>query len=240
MLKDEEIVIAEGPWSVMDHPNRQDPSIQHLLDPIHTIGNPMNEEQAEHWRQLGLLVDTAGRPLHPRAAQLLTTPNVGMFTGPGFHYTYGPQRMGNLGLRRVQNSMVEYAVTAVQRGNLTWGLPGGYAETGESVEEAAFREGNEEAGIAKEQLGEVVARTVISPPKGFKRDTLHAWGEEWFTFLSVADQQILGDMELNPIDTLEVVDAAWMSLDTIKTEPGFMSTHLKMILGHEAYLFSQR
>jgi hypothetical protein len=85
-------------------------------------------------------------------------------------------------------------------------------------------------------LGEMTLRTVLSPPKGFKRDTLHAWGEEWFIFPRVEDPFITDEIKLQPYDTEEVVDTAWMNLELIKHRPEFMNTHHKMILGHEAYL----
>ncbi len=72
MVEDEEIVIPEGPWSVTDHPNRQGSSIQHLLDPIHTIGNPMSEDRtgalASTWAISG---HQAGRPLPPTGGTTL-------------------------------------------------------------------------------------------------------------------------------------------------------------------------
>jgi ADP-ribose pyrophosphatase YjhB (NUDIX family) len=235
MVKRQEIVIPEGPWSISDHPNRRGQS-KHLLDAIATASNPMDAARVQQWQRLGLLVDTAGRPLHPRAKQLLTTAGVGMFTQPGFHYKYGPQRLGNLGLRKQRAGIVEYAVVAVQRSTVKWSLPGGYANPQETTLDAAFREGFEEAGIERKMLGKIATRELFSPPKGFKRDTLHAWGEEWFTFVTSKDNPGMEGINLRPRDTAEVIAATWMGLAEIERRPDFITTHRNMILAQEGRL----
>lgn len=244
MVQSGEITIPDGPWHITNHPNRQKAE-EHLLDDIATEESPMSAQQITHWKNLGLLVDTAGRPLHPRAAQLLTTPGVGMFTGPGFHYRYGPQRMGNLGLRRERNGIVEYAMAAVQRTTLKWGMPGGYANAGETVEAAAFREGYEEVGVKRQALGKIVVKAaVLSPPKGFKRDTLHGWGEEWSTLVHSPDNPELDGIELTIHDKKEVLYVDWVPLEHVrlslkrKSPYDIMTTHAKMILKNEAELRS--
>jgi ADP-ribose pyrophosphatase YjhB (NUDIX family) len=243
MVHSDEITIPDGPWHITNHPNRQRSEAQNLLDGIATEESPMSAQQIAHWQSLGLLVDTAGRPLHPRASQLLTTQGVGMFTGPGFHYRYGPQRMGNLGLRRERNGIVEYAMSAVQRSTLKWGMPGGYAKAGEAVDAAAFREGYEEVGVEQRALGALSIRAaVLSPPKGFKRDTLHAWGEEWFTFVRSHDNPELDGIELITHDEQEVAEVAWVSVDDVRlslqdrSSYDIIGTHAKIILKHEAEL----
>ena len=159
-----------------------------------------------------------------------------MFTGPGFHYRYGPQRMGNLGIRRERKGSVEYAVVLVQRSTEMWGMPGGYADIGETPQDAAFREGFEEAGIHRDLLGELVLHELLSPPKGFRRDTLHAWGEEWFTFVSSKNNPSFEGIELSVNDTEEVIDVTWMSIGDIERQSNFLGTHRRMIRNHESYL----
>lgn len=243
MLHSGEIAIPDGPWHIANHPNRQQAAHQHLLHDIATEESPMSAQQITHWQNLGLLVDTAGRPLHPQAAQLLTMPGIGMFTGPGFHWRYGPQRMGNLGLRRERNGSVEYAMAAVQRSTIKWGMPGGYANAGETMDDAAFREGYEEVGVERKALGAIaLTAAVLSPPKGFGRDTLHAWGEEWFTFLHSLNNPGLDGIKLETHDEQEVKGVAWVPLDHVrlslrgKSPYDIMTTHAKMILKHELEL----
>jgi len=246
MLQNGRIIIPEGLHSINDHPHRNQPDKAHLMHPIATEDNPMGEEWAAYWHQLGLLTDTADRPLHPRAAQLLTHPDVGMFTGPGYHYRYGPQRMGNLALRRLRDTVIEYAMVAVNRdGGEKWSVPGGYLqeEDNESVDQTAFREGWEEANIIPHFLGRYVIRRVLSPPRGFKRDTLHGWGEEWFTFPISYDNPGMDGVELSAKnDTKEVRRVAWVNRDVIANPPtdfDIISTHQRIILEHEALLAAQ-
>ena len=239
MIQNNWIEIPDDPrWHITNHPNRNKPS--ELIDPIATAENPLSDDHIQQWEALGLRHDTAGRPLHPRAEQLLTTHGVGMFTGPGFHYRYGPQRVGNLGIRRERNGTVEYAVTLVHRSCDVWGMPGGYANTGETVQDAAFREGFEEAGIQRTLLGDLMIRELFSPPKGFRRDTLHAWAEEWFTFAASRDNPELQEVDLEVHDIAEVLEAAWMTVAAIENESNFMGTHRHMIMEHEQYLRSLR
>lgn len=236
------IISDDGPWHILNHPNRQKAQ-KGSRDPRASVNHPMPGKYVRHWQELGLLVDTAGRPLHPRASQLLTTLGVGMYTGPGFHYRYGPQRMGNLGLRRERHGIVEYAMSAVRRSTLKWGLPGGYANANETVEDAAFRKAFEEVGVKRAALGALSVReAILSPPKGFKRDTLHAWGEEWFTFAHSRHDPGLDGVTLAPLDAEEVVDVAWVSTDEVrlslkdKSKYDIIGTHAKMILQNEERL----
>jgi len=249
MIQNRHIVIPdEGPHSINNHPNRNKPEKWHDMHPIATEENPMGPEWAAYWHSLGLLTDTADRPLHPRAWQLLTHPDVGMFTGPGFHYRYGPGYMGNLVLRRLRGQTAEYAMVKTKRGNAEkWSVPGGYDNEGESPETIAFREGFEEAGIMAGMLGRFTMRTVFSPPRGFKRDTLHAWGEEWFTAPMSHDNPALEGVELvmnaqSEDGVKEVLDVAWVDREVIANPPAdfdIMSTHQRIILGHEAFLAAQ-
>lgn len=228
MIRDRRIFIPDdGPWHITDHPNRQDGiSKGRYVERLITNDNPATDEEAQKWQNMGLWTDTANRALHPRFWQLLTTPDVGMFTGPGFHYRNGPQRQANLGARRVRNERIEYAVIK-KRKDGAWGLPGGYVESHhKTIEEAAFDEGIQEAGLDQRQMGHLAIRQAIfSPPKGFRRDTLHSWGEEYFVFVASYDNPALEGVELAVNDTDEIADADWMDLETIATHPHFMGAH---------------
>lgn len=235
----------DGPWHITDHPNRQ--QTERPVTPIVTADNPMSAEQVAQFRLQGVrLFDTLWRPLHPRAEQLLTTPGVGMYTGPGKHYDYGPQLMGNLGVRRVRgtrrNPIVEYALVEVRRGRDVWGLPGGYAKPEESAESAAFREGLEEANLLAGLMGTIAIRQVAVIPKGFKADTLHAWGQEEFTFVYSRDNQGMDGIELRVNDMREkILRAAWVDVERIKAdEKLLMLTHRNQILENEMHIVRQQ
>jgi 8-oxo-dGTP pyrophosphatase MutT (NUDIX family) len=226
MIRDGGIFIPDdGPWHITSHPNRQDGINKgRHVERLITNDNPASDEEGQKWRDMGLWTDTANRALHPRFWQLLTAPNVGMFTGPGFHYDNGPQRQSNLGAKRIRAGKTEYAVIK-KRSDDTWGLPGGYVEAGQTIEETAFAEGWQEAGIDRHRMGHCAIRTVFSPPKGFRRDTLHSWGEEYFVFAASYDNPSLEGIELAIEDVREIADADWMTLEVIATHPHFMGTH---------------
>jgi|GEM_PF-6826385 len=206
------------------------------MDVIVTREQPLPEKRVAEWRKLGLLVDTTGRPLHPRAEQVLTHPKIGMYTGPGKYYRYGPQRIGNLILQRIEqrqyNELITYAIVGVRRnGEIEYSVPGGHCELGKNTQDTAFREAKEEAGIVRASLGKLQLQEVISWPKGGKADTLHAWGEEWFTFARSTDNPALEGVELQP-DSKEAVTAEWRTFEEIRkllAEDRFIKTHFKII-----------
>ena len=240
MVKNGEIVIEEGPWSVTQHAGRNHPKNKHLVEPFYTEDNPMSENQIKHWHGLGLLTDTAGRPLHPRAEEVL--PTIGMFTQPGAHYGYGPQLIGNFGLRRVRRDIVEYATVGVGRDELDASgnkrirrsMPGGYAGKGELAQDAASRELHEELGIRVDTLGSVSVRQVVIPPHPFWKNTLHAWTREEFTFALSDDNPELEGVEIDIQDTKEVLEARWMTVEEIIHDPDFLGAHRKQIEANEA------
>lgn len=237
MAEQNEIIIPEGPWSLYDHPNRQkarDRSEGHLLDEVATPDNPIDEARAAQWAARGLLLTADTRlPIHPRAyhpdrPQVLTTPGFGMFTHFGFHYRYGPAEMANFILRREWRNQAWYLMTAVLRGNppaLRWGVPGGYADVdphthhiNESILEAALRESSEEGGFTeavRQQIGPlIISRPVYSPPDGKGRDTLFAWGEEWFVGAYSEENPALEGYAPEVLDTDEkIVAACWMTYE---------------------------
>lgn len=249
MVRSGEIWIPDGgPWHIARHPNRMKPEAVGRTEPLATPDSPISEERVAQWHKMGLLTDTLGRVLHPRAAQLLTTPGVGMFTGPGFNYGYGPKVMGNLMIRRVRlvprarSPVIEYATTQVLRSSLVWGLPGGYPEEGETPEETAFREAEEEAGIQRSSLGNIDIREVHIVPKGFRRDTLHAWGEDSFTCVESIDNPGLEGVTLQINDPKEIVAVRWMGVEEIvalKKEDTFMNAHAEQVVANEKYIQMQ-
>jgi len=229
------IEIPEGPWSITEHPNRLAAN-PHNLSPIYTAENPVPVEQTRLWQAAGLLVDTAGRALHPRAEQMLTGP--GMFTQPGAHYGNGPQPIGNCGLRRVRNGVAEYATVWADRSEprLRGSLPGGYARKGETAQRAAVRELGEETGISLD-LGSLAVRQNVIPPHPYYKNTLHAWTEEWFVFVDALDDlqiDLASFNELHTQDPGEVRRAMWMSVEAINLHPDFLGAHRRQILVNEA------
>ncbi len=227
------LVIPEGRWSIIDHPNRQ--NADRPISPIYTEEKPVPGELTEQWLVAGLRVDSVGRALFPRAEQVLEGP--GMFTQPGAFYGYGPQRIANCALRRtLKDGAAEYATVWVKRdGKLCGSVPGGYADEGETILEAALREFNQETGSQLEAfLGVQAIRETVLPPHPYWKTTLHAWMEERFVFLDVAGNG--GGLELRTKDPQEVSSTRWMSVDEIQRHPDFVGTHRRQVEAHEEFL----
>lgn len=97
------------------------------------------------------------------------------------------------GILRVKNTMGEYEYAVVQgRKTLKWSFPKGHADEGEEHLETALREIEEETGI-KENLGEPV-------------QYIKSASDHYYIF------DLEKKLELNPIDTTEVVDTKWVTL----------------------------
>ena len=241
-----EIVIPDDPrYYITDHPNRVlSKKPEQVRAPI-TVDNPPTPEQEAQWDIMGLKRDTLRRPLHRRAEQLLTTPGVGMYTGPGFHYSEGPQRMGNLLFRVLREGRPHYALScSIRARGPVWGAPGGYFDYYErqdrDIRDTALHEAYEECGIPRELCNQMTfLEEVQTEPKGFKRDTLHAWGEESFSSVYNLDDSNpdLRRLQLHPIDTEEAIATEFWDLPTIhRRKEDIMSTHYEMIQDNERRL----
>lgn len=234
MMQDEEIIIPEGPWSLRDHPNRQKAGARgeaHLLDEVATPDNPIPMDRVAEWQSRGLAVTADTRvPINPRAfhpdvPQVLTTPGFGMFTEFGFHYHYGPAEISNFVLRREWNDQVWYLMTGVLRSNpptVRIGVPGGYVlrdpkthKITESLVDGGLRESAEEGGFTekvRERIGPlIISEPTYSPPDGKGRDTLFAWGEEWFVGARSEENPALEGYAPEILDNDEkIVFASWI------------------------------
>jgi len=161
------IVIPNNPrYYITDHPNRLNSEHpERVLAPI-SESNPPAPEQNALWDSMGLLRDTLGRPLHPRAKQLLTTPN---------------------------HKDVYARMTFLD--------------------------------------------DIWVPPKGFKRDTAHAWGMECFSsaYSFDEDDSDLRNLKLAPLPTeKDAIDAALWDIPTIQERKNdIMETHFEMIMANE-------
>jgi 8-oxo-dGTP pyrophosphatase MutT (NUDIX family) len=91
-----------------------------------------------------------------------------------------------------------------RRGRLLWSLPKGHIEAGETEQETAVREVEEETGIASHVLGKLGTIDFWFVAEGKRvHKTVHH-------FLLLAD----GDLELSDED-VEVSEVAWFPLDEV-------------------------
>lgn len=242
------IAIPDGLHHITGHPGHGPASSSRLYEPIYTPDNPMpiDEAKLEFWTKLGVLMDpegrrpaldTANRPLHPRAPQMLTT--VGMYTGRGFFRYYGPNPVGNFGLRLVRKDVVYYVTVTVERGEsrLRISLPGGHAEADETAFQAAITEFGQETGADLACLGRVVLSAhVTTRPHPFWKNTLHAFTSEQYLFGHSEEDPGLDGLVLKTKDPGEVKQLQLMSLDDIRQHPDFLGAHRKQIEKHEERL----
>ncbi len=92
-----------------------------------------------------------------------------------------------------------------RRGRLVWSLPKGHVEAGETVEEAAVREVEEETGIRGEVLGHLgtIDFWFVAEQRRIHKTVHH--------YLLEARGGELSD------DDVEVVEVAWVALDELPT-----------------------
>lgn len=130
-------------------------------------------EETEELRSLDLPIDRFGRPLHPWLASMLIDSRIGVATGKGIFYNWGPNDTADPIILRQQEGNDE--ILLVQRKDTgQWALPGGFVDTGEEAIDAAVREAQEEAGIDLEKLNPRVTEVYWGPVADI-RITAHAW-----------------------------------------------------------------
>lgn len=197
--------VPDGPWHVAGHPNRAHaPAV--MLD-TETPG-PGRRRVEPHltaaWRSTGLLTDQYGRPIHPDWRQLLADPRIGLPTGAGYFWRYGPNRTADAYVERAGRHGPE--VLLIQRRSGQWALPGGFVDRGESSADAALRELAEETGL---RIPGARAELVIDRRDAGPMVTLHAWTENT-VFRITGSPDYLAAIE--PVAGDDAADAAWVPL----------------------------
>jgi len=144
--------IPEGPWE---------------LNP----GEAPETCDTQRFREMGLAVDKRGRPLHPWLKEMVTNPDIGVLTGRGFYWQWGPNHTADPIILR--HDLVVPHVLLIERGDTgDRALPGGFIDGSEDPAVAAAREGLEEALL---DVGGFAARQVYDGPLSDIRATAHAW-----------------------------------------------------------------
>lgn len=218
-LEERILIVPEGPWHITNHPNRQgvDPA---LLDP--EAAEQVSAERRAAWQTKGLAIDHLGRPIHPYWRQLLRDSRIGLPTGIGMFYRYGPNPIVDSVVYRWKGKTPEFLLIR-QKTSGKWGLPGGFIDAADtSVEAAARRELREESGLdGLEGQGEILWHGL--PLRS--RDTLNAW-TEITVFLFHPDQYDSSGSELVAGDDAD--RARWVSQST--------AASLDLLDTHMAYL----
>ncbi len=162
-------MLPEGPWYTGD-----------VSDAPHDVALPTPEEVAK-FAQQGLRVDTIGRPLHPDIETLLADRAVGVVTGNGFFWKYGPNITRDLfpiaGKKRPHIALIE------RRDGGGIAGAGGFADPGEPEQVTAIRENGEEMGaliklairLALRKNPNALQKIYDGPVTADRRTTAHAW-----------------------------------------------------------------
>lgn len=201
------LTVPDGPWHVADHPNRRGRG-PHEIDP----DVPRDGHQAAaadlqtRWRAAGLTLDQHGRPVHPDWRQLLADPRIGLPTGAGYFWRYGPNPTVDAVVERGRQILL------IRRRSGQWALPGGFQDRSDaSAEAAAVRELAEETGLG---VPRARTRIIINRRAAGPHTTLHAWTTNTVVRVT-ADPRYLADTE--PVAGDDAVDAAWTDLDKALT-----------------------
>lgn len=177
------IEIPDGPWVLNNSPL-----------PTH--------EQSIAFMNVGLKLDSIGRPLHPWAENLLSKESGGAVIGKGRYWNWGPNKTADPIVITKEARPRLLLITRSDTGALA--LPGGFVDQGEDPQLAAIRELEEESGLK----GVVNGQLIYSGPVSDARTTLNAWAET-SAYLFTIDTPV----EVSGSD--DALDANWYYLDEL-------------------------
>jgi len=200
------LVVPYGPWQIDTHPNR------------HEIAKVPTEVEQELLSQHGYELDAVGRPLHPLFSVMIDDPTIGIVTGKGAYWRWGPNyTVDPLVIWR--NHLL-----LIQRGDTgTWALPGGFIDHYELAAHAGNREVQEETGV--KVPANIEPRFVYQGLVADMRTTANAWAETSALLYEVPD-----DIELPaPTGMDDAIGAAWVPLDQLQAEPQLFGSHAYLL-----------
>lgn len=164
-----DVFLPEGPWHVGDVSDRPTP----VLLPT--------TEQIEVFRQQGLEVDMLGRPLHPLIKRMLANKALGVVTGNGALWNYGPNQAADI--LPVAGKRSPYVALIERKDGGGIATAGGFANSGELSQTTALREGGEELGkiiqlamrLAISRDSHSIQQVYSDIVTGDRRSTAHSW-----------------------------------------------------------------
>jgi len=187
------LVVPEGPWS--------------------TPGNYSNPRpvETEWFRQQGYGVDSDGRPLHPWFVDMMEDPDIGVVTGKGAYWHWGPNRTVDAIV------LHDGHILLIRRHDTgTWALPGGFQDT-ETAMTGARREVHEETGI--DLPIDLEGQSVYEGPVVDTRVTAHAWPVTSAFLFELDPLQSLQD----PHGDDDADEARWFDIETAQHDVVFGS-----------------
>lgn len=119
--------------------------------------------------------DAWGRPLHPWFDEMLTDADIGIVTGKGAYWRWGPNYTADaIVIRHDTETPQVLLIKRADTGQLA--LPGGYLSDNETSLDAALRETAEETGLDLARL-QPTTQQVYEGPLADLRITANAWPE---------------------------------------------------------------
>lgn len=201
--KDGQLVLPDGPWTVDNYPEH--PSPEHAPNAV------VRQALAAQ----GLRLDSIGRPLHPWLGHMALDSAIGIVTGKGAYYNWGPNYTGDPVV--IQN---EHVLLVLRKDTSLWSLPGGHLDPGEDGFMAASREATEESGVHIPP--ETVPVMTYQGPVVDLRVSANAWPETVSVLYHLPDAPEL--QKLTPQKS-EVKKAEWIPLDTVRNEQVMFGSH---------------
>ena len=184
LTDDTNLTLPEGPWSAS----------------VNTL--PDYEEQ-DRLKANGYELDDLGRPIHPWLREMITDPNVGVVTGLGEYWQWGPNRTADPVV--INNDPIP-KILLIKRGDTgVWALPGGFIDGDEPADTAAKRELLEETGLL---LVGSEGHRVYDGVVADLRTTAHAWAET-----TALAWKVEGTPAVRAGD--DANDAAWFTVDEL-------------------------
>lgn len=162
-------------------------------------------EQQDTLAQQGYDLDSYGRPLHPWLRDMLSNPEVGVVTGLGEYWNWGPNKTAD---PIIITNEERPRILLVKRSDTgAWALPGGYVDPGETAGRTALRESAEEASVIVSGDPVHIYNGVVAD----SRTTAHAWAETTALLWKVQDAAL-------PFISSESTKVAWKPLDDLPAE----------------------
>jgi len=167
---DGRLVLPDGPWEANTNKGRFDDE------------NAPTEADQIKFTEMGLSLDSRGRPLHPWIHRMIADPTIGAVTGKGAYWKWGPNETADA-IVIIRNSVL--LIERYDTGD--YSLPGGFLDKNEYPVHASIRELKEETNLTLPYSCRYIP--VYEGPVADLRQTANAWpNNHAYLFIPNADE----------------------------------------------------